>query len=71
MKKEADIIREIIETARKIERVQAKKDYLESMTEANDIECVKAIEIEQEILDKDIEICSLGEKLNAFVWLFE
>lgn len=71
MKKEADIIREIIETARKIERVQAKKDHLESMTEANDIECIKAIEIEQEILDKDIEICSLGEKLNAFVWLFE
>lgn len=69
MKKEADIIREIIETARRIERVQARKDYLETVPVADNPKYIK--EREQEILDKDIEICSLGEKLNTFVWLFE
>ena len=69
MKKEADIIREIIETARRIERVQARKDYLETMPETDNPKYTK--EREQEILDKDIEICSLGDKLNTFVWLFE
>lgn len=69
MKKEADIIREIIETARRIERVQIRKDYLETVPVANNPKNIK--EREQEVLDKDIEICSLGEKLNTFVWLFE
>lgn len=69
MKSESQIIREVIETARRIERVQARKDYLESLPTASDSKHIE--QREQAILEKDIEICSLGEKLNTFVWLFE
>ena len=69
MKSKAEIIREVIETARKIERFQIRKDeLLKQPTDGSE----KSQKLrEQEILDFDFEICTLGEKLNTFVWLFE
>ena len=69
MKSNAEIIKEIIETARKIERVQIRKgEYLTQPTDGT--EKSKKIR-EQKLLDYDFDICTLGEKLNTFVWLFE
>ena len=69
MKSNSEIISEIIETARKIERIQIRKDYLQDTPGADDPKCIKMRE--EEILNLDLEICSLGAKLNAFKWLFE
>lgn len=68
MKNNKDIILEIIETARKIERTQIRKDeYILQPTDGTE---KSKKEREQNILDFDFEICTLGEKLNTFVWLF-
>ena len=69
MKSNAEIIREIIETARKLERTQIRKDeYQNQPTDRTE----KSEKIrEQELLDYDFDICTLGEKLNTFIWLFE
>ena len=69
MKSNADIIREIIETARKIERIQINKDEVQSQPTDGSEKSIKLRE--QQLIDFDIEICALGEKLNTFVWLFE
>ena len=69
MKSKAEIIREVIETARKIERFQIRKDELSKHPSDGSEKSQKLRE--QEILDFDFEICTLGEKLNTFVWLFE
>ncbi len=69
MKSNSEIISEIIETARKIERIQIRKDYLQDTPVADDAKYIK--KREEEILGLDFEICTLGEKLNTFKWLFE
>lgn len=69
MKSKAEIIREVIETARKIERVQIRKDDLVKQPTADNPKCIELRE--KQILDLDFDICTLGEKLNTFIWLFE
>jgi hypothetical protein len=69
MKDDKKIIQEVIEIARKLERTQIRKDELQRACVADTEKALK--EREQELLDFDIEICCLGEKLNTLIWLFE
>ncbi len=69
MRTNREIVSEIIETARKLERTQNQKDELLSQCLAPSEKSIK--EREQKLIDFDINICSLGEKLNTLCWLFE
>lgn len=69
MRTKREIVSEIIETARKLERTQIRKDELLSQCTDGSEKSIK--EREQELIDFDIDICSLGEKLNTLCWLFE
>lgn len=69
LEKYKQTLTEIIEIARKLERTQIRKDELLSQCTDGTEKSIK--ERERELLDFDMDICSLGEKLNAFCWLFE
>lgn len=69
MRTNREIVSEIIETARKLERIQIKKDNcLDSISDGSE-ESEKRKE--ERILDCDFSICQLAEKLNTLCWLFE
>lgn len=69
MRTNKEIVGEIIEVARKLERIQIKKDTcLDSISDGSEESKKRK---EERILDCDFQICQLGEKLNTLCWLFD
>ena len=69
MKTDREVISEIIEVARRLERTQIAKDDLENRTWDGSEETRK--KREERLLDYDFDICTLGERLNTLAWIYE